>query len=95
MKKIMQKMKEEDAFTLIEMALVILIIAALLLIIIPNIGGVTETANDTTNDAIVQTVETQRIIYELEENVENASAEELEAAGYITSEQLSAYNAAR
>jgi competence protein ComGC len=95
MKKIIQKMKEEDAFTLIEMALVILIIAALLLIIISNIGGVTETANDTTNDAIVQTVETQRIIYELEENVENASAEELEAAGYITSEQLSAYNAAR
>ena len=92
MKNILQKIKDESAFTLIEMAIVVLIIAALLLIIIPNIGGVTGTANDTTNDAIVQTVETQRIIYKLEENVENASAEELEAEGYITAQQLKVYN---
>lgn len=42
MTKLMKKIKDEEGFTLVEMAIVILIIAALLLIIIPNIGRVTE-----------------------------------------------------
>lgn len=88
--KYLKKLKDEEGFTLVEMAIVLLIIAALLLIIIPNIGGVTETAGDTANDAMVQTVETQKIIYEAETG-ERISAQDLLTAELITQEQFDAY----
>lgn len=88
--KLLEKMKEDDGFTLVEMAIVILIIAALLLIIIPNIGKVTENVGDTADDAIVKTVETQMVLYEIDTG-NSGSASDLLAAGYITDEQHDAY----
>lgn len=85
-------MKSERGFTLVEMAIVILIIAGLLLLMITNIGGVTDSVNETTDDGIIQTVETQKVIYEVDKNEKGVSAEDLNGAGYITDKQLQSYN---
>lgn len=86
----MKKIKDEEGFTLVEMAIVILIIAALLLIIIPNIGRVTENVGGTADDAIVKTVETQMVLYEIDTGNKGSPAELL-SAEYITQEQYDAY----
>ena len=49
MKKIIQKFKNKEAFTLIEMLIVLFIIAILLILIIPNITKNIDTAKDNTN----------------------------------------------
>ena len=49
MKKIIQKLKNKKAFTLIEMLIVLFIIAILLILIIPNITKNIDTAKDKTN----------------------------------------------
>ena len=49
MKKIIQKLKNKEAFTLIEMLIVLFIIAILLILIIPNITKNIDTAKDNTN----------------------------------------------
>ena len=49
MKKIIQKFKNKDGFTLIEMLIVLFIIAILLILIIPNITKNIDTAKDNKN----------------------------------------------
>ena len=49
MKNIIKKFKNKDAFTLIEMLIVLFIIAILLILIIPNITKNIDTAKDNTN----------------------------------------------
>ncbi|HLR88093.1 MAG TPA: prepilin-type N-terminal cleavage/methylation domain-containing protein, partial [Atopostipes sp.] len=51
MKKILRKLRLEDGFTLLEMSIVILIVAALLLLIIPNVSKVNDTTDKTTGEA--------------------------------------------
>lgn len=96
MKRILFKLKNEDGFTLLEMSIVIMVIAALLLLIIPNIGSVNEQTSKTTNSAVVQTVESQKILYKMDFPGHGLSESELlielEDKGYITEGQLEAYN---
>ena len=91
MMKYLKKLKSEKGFTLIEMAIVVLIIAGLLLLMITNVGGVTTKVDETTGKGIIQTVETQMILYEVETGNEVSSPEEL-PDGYLSSEQIKAYN---
>lgn len=91
MKNLLKKMKEENGFTLVEMAIVILIIAALLLIIIPNISGVTKNVDKTTGEAIENTIETQKVLYEVEHN-SKPTIDDLKEEGYITESQVTKYN---
>lgn len=91
MEKIIGKIKEENGFTLIEMSVVLLIIALLLLIIIPNIGGVQDSVGDTTDEAIVQTVESQKVLYEIDHGKKPTNLEEMVTKGYITPKQKEVY----
>jgi len=88
--QMIKKLRDEKGFTLVEMAIVILIIAALLLIIIPNVGDVGESVGDTTDDALKNTVETQAVIYEIDNNGA-ATLQSLEEGNYITQDQMDAY----
>ena len=92
MKRYYEKMKEEAGFTLIEMLIVIMIISILMLMVISNIGGVKGTVSKKTNQGIVQTVESEMLIYEMS-NGGKATAETLESEGLITKDQLDIYNA--
>ncbi|MER2292394.1 MAG: competence type IV pilus major pilin ComGC [Aerococcus urinaeequi] len=92
--KFIQKCRRKKGFTLIEMVLVLFIVAALLLLIIPNMSKQTKNVETKTNAALVETVETQMELYLLEHDEEaSVTAEVLAEQGYITDEQLEKYNA--
>ena len=95
MRKIIKKLKNESGFTLLEMSIVIMIIAALLLLIIPNVSTVNETTDKTTSKAVVSTVETQIELYKMEnpstELSGDALLEELKNEKWITQKQVDAY----
>ena len=61
--KFIQKGRRKEGFTLIEMVLVLFIVAALLLLIIPNMSKQTKNVETKTNAALVETVETQMELY--------------------------------
>jgi len=87
MKKIIKYLKNNEAFTLLEMAIVLFIISALLLIIIPNIGNHQDTAEETGNEALEVTIQAQADLYEVQ-NEDTATLESLLAAEYLTQSQF-------
>lgn len=89
--KFIQKGRRKEGFTLIEMVLVLFIVAALLLLIIPNMSKQTQNVETKTNAALVETVETQMELYLLEHDEASVTAEVLAEQGYITDEQLEKY----
>ncbi len=91
--RLIQKGRRKEGFTLIEMVLVLFIVAALLLLIIPNMSKQTKNVETKTNAALVETVETQKELYLLEHDEASVTAEVLAEQGYITDEQLEKYNA--
>lgn len=94
MKKLFQKVKGTTVkgFTLVEMLVVLLIISVLMLLFVPNLTKQKDAIQAKGNAAVVKVVESQMELYELEHDGK-ATAEKLESEGYITQEQLKAYNA--
>lgn len=92
MKNVIKK-KTKEAFTLLEMLVVLLIIGVLILLFIPNLSKQRETIDTTGNKTIVKVVETQTELYLLNNpDKTSVTAEELENDGYITDDQLAKYN---
>lgn len=91
MKKWFKKLKKEDGFTLVEMTIVLLVIAILTIVFLPNISGVNTRVTTSTDEALVQTINAQKLLYKAE-NGNEPSLEELEKGGYITLDQLKKYN---
>lgn len=84
---------KEEGFTLIETTIVLLVIALLTILILPNVSGVTDNVNDSTSNAVVQTVETQKMLYESKNpGTAPVDLEKLVEDDYITKGQLDAYN---
>lgn len=96
MKKWIEKLKNEEGFTLIEMSIVLIIVALLLLLMVPNISGVMSNATSKTDDAIIQNVEAQIELYKAEKN-KTVSSEltELVSDKYISEDQAKAYKEAK
>ena len=86
-KKIINKVKNSNAFTLLEMAIVLFIISALLLIVIPNIGSHRNTASETGNEALQTVIDTQADLYEIDKGSRPASIDALVSDNYLTSAQ--------
>lgn len=96
MKKIKKMLYTEDGFTLIETTIVLLVIAMLTLLILPNVSGVTKNVDGSTNKAVIETVETQKMLYESNNPTEDsADLDELVRLNYITEEQLKVYREAK
>ena len=91
MKKWFKKLKKEDGFTLVEMTIVLLVIAILMIVFLPNISGVNTRGTSSTDEALVQTINAQKLLYKAEKGNE-PSLEELEKGGYITSDKIKKYN---
>ncbi|MDO4670610.1 MAG: competence type IV pilus major pilin ComGC [Aerococcus sp.] len=87
--------KNQRGFTLIEMMIVLFIIALLLLIIIPNATKTQENAQHKADDAIIKTVETEQALYKVDHDGATATVEQLQSEGYLTSEQVAAYQRAQ
>lgn len=86
-KIMIKKLRETKAFTLLEMAIVLFIISALLLIIIPNIGSHRSTASETGNEALQTVVDTQADLFEIETGSRPGSVDALVSADYLTEAQ--------
>ena len=91
MKKI--KKLELEAFTLIEMLIVLLIISVLLLLFVPNLSKQKDAVSDTGNAAVVKVVESQAELYELKHGNDKASLSKLVSAGNLTQKQVDSYKA--
>ena len=98
MKIIQKKLSNESGFTLIETSIVLLVIAVLTLLIIPNVTGVKKFADSSTNDAIVQSVEAQILLFETNNptmKYDDNDEKNNFIGGYVTDEQLEIYNEAK
>lgn len=96
MKKLTEKLKNEDGFTLIELSIVLVVIALLMLLIVPNVTNVMSNVNGTTDEAVIQTVEAQIELYKANYRVGGyINLEDLVENKYITQEQLNAYEKAK
>ena len=93
MKKMLTNLKKAkiQAFTLIEMLVVLLIISALLLLFVPNLTKQKDAVDEKGKAAVVKVVESQAELYELTQN-EKATLAKLQEEGRITEEQAKAYN---
>ncbi len=85
MKKIIARRKR--GFTLIEMLIVLVVVALLMAIIIPNVAGQRARIDKQAAVNIAEILETQANTYLLVENDNDVSLGELLAGGYITSKQ--------
>ncbi|WLV26029.1 competence type IV pilus major pilin ComGC [Aciduricibacillus chroicocephali] len=81
--------KGEKGFTLIEMLIVLLIIAVLILLIIPNLAGKSKEVNKKGCMALKSMVQSQVTAYELAEGKFPANLDELVSGGYIEKDQKS------
>ena len=90
------KMKtKKKGFTLIELLVCLFIIGLMMLLIIPKIAQQRKTAQDKSDEAIVNVIKTQRQSYMLEHNTKVIPTEdELLKENYINQNQLDAYNKA-
>ncbi|MCA2390414.1 competence type IV pilus major pilin ComGC [Lactococcus sp. NH2-7C] len=84
--------KEQKAFTLIEMLIVLAIISILILLFVPNLIKEKTQVQKTGESAVVKVVESQAQLYELDHNDEKPSLSDLFGAGMITQKQISAYD---
>lgn len=85
MKKIIARRKR--GFTLIEMLIVLVVVALLMAIIIPNVAGQRARIDKQATQNIAEILETQANTYLLVENDDDVSLGELLSGGYITSKQ--------
>ena len=85
--QIINKQKRTNAFTLIEMVIVLFIFGLLMLLILPNLNNQKKKAENKTNNALVTTIQTQVDMYE-DEIEKPITLEKLKNAGAINQKQL-------
>lgn len=88
MKPIKRTLNNKEAFTLMEMVIVLFIISVLMLMIIPNVADTKTNVENKGTDALVVVVQTQADMYELDTGTEAASFSVLGAGGYLNDNQV-------
>ena len=84
--------KTVEAFTLIEMLIVLAIISILILLFVPNLLKEKAQVQETGQAAVVKVVESQAQMYELD-HAGTPTLSDLQAAGMISKKQAEAYDA--
>ncbi len=80
--------KNQKGFTLVEMAVVVLIISVLFLLTVPNIQKTMRTVNDKGCKAIEKVADAAILQYKMEFDEYPGSVNDLVAAGYLSEDQL-------
>lgn len=96
MKKIWKKLRKKsvEAFTLVEMLIVLLIIGVLMLLFVPNLSKQKEVVHEKGDAAVVKVVDSQKELYEVKTGKE-ATIKDLVKEGFISQEQAQTYNEAK
>ncbi|MBC5637200.1 prepilin-type N-terminal cleavage/methylation domain-containing protein [Ornithinibacillus sp. BX22] len=84
--------KNQKAFTLIEMLVVLMIVSVLMILIIPNLGNKSQEAQGKGCDALVSVVQAQIDTFYLDSHTFPASLNELVNKGYIRENQKQCSN---
>lgn len=79
--------KGYDAFTLIEMLIVLLVIAVLVFLFVPSLSKQRTTIETRGNDAFTKVIKTQVELYQINEG-KSVSYEALLSGRYLTAEQV-------
>lgn len=85
-------LKNEKAFTLVEMLIVLLIISMLILLIVPNVTNKTKNVHAKGCTALVELVQSQVVAFQLDEGRLPSDLSELVGEKYINEEQLTCEN---
>lgn len=85
-------LREEKAFTLIEMLIVLMIVSVLMMLIIPNLGSKSKDVQSKACNALVSVVQTQVDAYYLEYYTYPATLDELVETNYIRESQTTCSN---
>lgn len=93
MKKLWKKLRKKsvEAFTLVEMLIVLLIIGVLMLLFVPNLSKQKEAIHEKGDAAVVKVVDSQKELYELKTGKE-ATIRDLVREKYISPQQAQTYN---
>ncbi len=84
--------KRKDAFTLLEMIVVVMIISILFLLTVPNVTKVIHSVDEKACNAMTKVIDTAIVQYKLDHDVIPSSIGDLVAGGYITDTQTSCAN---
>lgn len=84
--------KNNDAFTLVEMLIVLMIISILIILIVPTISDSKDTINEKGCQALTAVVQTQVELYHFDEGSYPSDVEELITAEYINESQKTCPN---
>jgi len=82
----------KKGFTLLEMVVVVMIIAILFLLTIPNVSKVIDTVDDNACDALTRVVDSAVVQYKLTYGQYPNSIDDLVSAGLISSDQTTCSN---
>lgn len=84
----------KKAFTLLEMIVVVMIIAVLFILTIPNVSKVINTVDSKTCDALTKVIDSAIVQYKLEYGTMPNSTTDLLNGGFISENQMSCSNGA-
>lgn len=79
--------KKEEGFTLIEMLIVLMIISVLIILIVPNLGDQSKSANKKGCEALEEVIQAQTDAYFLDNQSYPSSVSVLNDKGYISKNQ--------
>ena len=82
----------KKAFTLLEMVVVVMIIAVLFILTIPNVSKVINTVDTKTCDALTKVIDSAIVQYKLEYGTMPNSTQDLLSAGFISENQMTCSN---
>ncbi len=83
---------KRDAFTLLEMVVVVMIISILFLLTVPNVTKVIDSVDTKACNAMTKVVDTAIVQFKLDYGELPGSISDLVTAGYLTEEQTSCSN---
>ncbi|MBR3227774.1 MAG: prepilin-type N-terminal cleavage/methylation domain-containing protein [Erysipelotrichaceae bacterium] len=83
---------KKNGFTLLEMVVVVMIIAVLFLLTIPNVSKVIDAVDNNACDALTRVVDSAIVQYKLSYGQYPGSVSDLVSAGLLSSEQTSCSN---
>lgn len=83
---------KKKGFTLLEMIVVVMIIAVLFLLTIPNVSKVLNSVDDKACDALTKVVDSAIVQFKLDYDEYPGSVQDLINAGYLTEKQATCSN---
>ena len=88
----MRKIFYKQAFTLLEMIVVVMIIAILFLLTVPNVSKIINSVDNKACDALTKVIDTAIVQYKLDNDIMPSSITDLVNGAYITNNQTTCSN---